>query len=185
MDDFYAINAAKTEFREGFNLGDVARILAIADPDLVSFSDGHPLDTEHCVHPGHERTVCDQRLYPRCLCCRELQEPDQQQDYDQSVPRNPSPQCLQLQLRSQRSIRRCDRLIYTRIHWFPLFCRSCYLCVRFGTKRKVSQSIQRKTIQGKQRQNYRRETGRVFPKTLIYNLGAERSDRICFIEHVD
>src|ERR1700745_1599959 len=24
MDDFYAINAAKTEFREGFNLGDVA-----------------------------------------------------------------------------------------------------------------------------------------------------------------
>jgi ketosteroid isomerase-like protein len=42
MDDFYAINAAKTEFREGFNLGDVARILAIADPDLVSFSDGQP-----------------------------------------------------------------------------------------------------------------------------------------------
>jgi len=42
MDDLYAISAAKTEFREGFNLGDVARILAIADPDLVSFSDGQP-----------------------------------------------------------------------------------------------------------------------------------------------
>src|ERR1700746_1032196 len=42
MDDLYAINAAKTEFREGFNAGDAARILAIADPDLVSFSHGQP-----------------------------------------------------------------------------------------------------------------------------------------------
>jgi ketosteroid isomerase-like protein len=42
MDDLYAINVAKTEFREGFNLGDVSRVLAIADPDLVSFSDGQP-----------------------------------------------------------------------------------------------------------------------------------------------
>lgn len=42
MDDMYAINAAKTEFRECFNLGDISKILAIADPDLVSFSDGAP-----------------------------------------------------------------------------------------------------------------------------------------------
>lgn len=42
MDDFFAINAAKTEFRECFNLGDVSRLLAIADPDLVGFSDGQP-----------------------------------------------------------------------------------------------------------------------------------------------
>ena len=42
MDDLFAINAAKTEFREGFNLGDVSRVLAIADPDLVSFSDCQP-----------------------------------------------------------------------------------------------------------------------------------------------
>ena len=42
MDDFFAINAAKTEFRECFNLGDASRVLAIADPDLVSFSDGQP-----------------------------------------------------------------------------------------------------------------------------------------------
>jgi ketosteroid isomerase-like protein len=42
MDDLFAINAAKTEFRECFNLGDVSRLLAIADPDLVSFSDGQP-----------------------------------------------------------------------------------------------------------------------------------------------
>jgi len=42
MDELYAINAAKTEFRECFNLGDATRLLAIADPDLVSFSDGAP-----------------------------------------------------------------------------------------------------------------------------------------------
>ena len=42
MDDFFAINAAKTEFRECFNLGDASRVLAIADADLVSFSDGQP-----------------------------------------------------------------------------------------------------------------------------------------------
>jgi ketosteroid isomerase-like protein len=42
MDHLYAINAAKTEFREGFNSADVSRILAIADPELVNFSDGQP-----------------------------------------------------------------------------------------------------------------------------------------------
>jgi len=42
MDDLYAINAAKSEFRECFNLGDTSRVLAIADPDLVNFSDGQP-----------------------------------------------------------------------------------------------------------------------------------------------
>jgi len=42
MDDLYAINAAKTEFRECFNLGDTSRFLAIADPELVNFSDGAP-----------------------------------------------------------------------------------------------------------------------------------------------
>ena len=42
MDDLYAINVAKTEFRECFNLGDTSRMLAIADPDIVNFSDGQP-----------------------------------------------------------------------------------------------------------------------------------------------
>jgi ketosteroid isomerase-like protein len=42
MDDFFAINAAKTEFRECYNLGDASGVLGIADPDLVSFSDGQP-----------------------------------------------------------------------------------------------------------------------------------------------
>src|SRR5467141_894276 len=42
MDDLYAINVAKSEFRECFNLADTSRLLAIADPDLVNFSDGQP-----------------------------------------------------------------------------------------------------------------------------------------------
>jgi ketosteroid isomerase-like protein len=44
MDDLYAINAAKSEFRECFNLADASRMLAIADPDLVNFSDGRPCE---------------------------------------------------------------------------------------------------------------------------------------------
>jgi ketosteroid isomerase-like protein len=40
MDDLRSINAAKTEFRECFNLADSSRLLAIADPDLISFPDG-------------------------------------------------------------------------------------------------------------------------------------------------
>jgi hypothetical protein len=42
MDDLYAINVAKSEFRECFNLADTSRVPAIADPDLVNFSDGQP-----------------------------------------------------------------------------------------------------------------------------------------------
>ncbi|HTV59779.1 MAG TPA: nuclear transport factor 2 family protein [Verrucomicrobiae bacterium] len=42
MDDLYAINAAKTDFRECFNFSDVSRLLAIADPEMVNFSDGMP-----------------------------------------------------------------------------------------------------------------------------------------------
>lgn len=42
MDDLYAINVAKSEFRECFNLANTSRMLAIADPDLVNFSDGQP-----------------------------------------------------------------------------------------------------------------------------------------------
>ena len=42
MEDLYAINAAKTEFRECFNLRDPSRLLAIVDPDFVNFSDGQP-----------------------------------------------------------------------------------------------------------------------------------------------
>lgn len=42
MDDLYAINAAKTEFRDGFNSSDASRLLALADADFVDFSDGEP-----------------------------------------------------------------------------------------------------------------------------------------------
>jgi ketosteroid isomerase-like protein len=44
MDDLYAINVAKSEFRDCFNLSDSSRLLAIADPDLVNFSDAHPCE---------------------------------------------------------------------------------------------------------------------------------------------
>ncbi len=44
MDDLYSINAAKSEFRDCFNLSDVSRLLAIADADLVNFSDGQPCE---------------------------------------------------------------------------------------------------------------------------------------------
>jgi ketosteroid isomerase-like protein len=42
VDDLRSINAAKTEFRECYNLSDPSRLLSIADPDLVSFPDGQP-----------------------------------------------------------------------------------------------------------------------------------------------
>ena len=42
MDELYAINVAKSEFRDCFNLGDASRVLAIVAPDLMSFSDGQP-----------------------------------------------------------------------------------------------------------------------------------------------
>lgn len=42
MDDLYAINVAKTEFREAFNHDDPSRILEIADPGLINFSDRQP-----------------------------------------------------------------------------------------------------------------------------------------------
>ena len=44
MDDLYAINVAKSEFRDCFNLSDVSRLLAIADSDLVNFSNGQPCE---------------------------------------------------------------------------------------------------------------------------------------------
>jgi ketosteroid isomerase-like protein len=40
MDDMYAINVAKTEFREAFNTADPDRMIALLDPGFVDFSDG-------------------------------------------------------------------------------------------------------------------------------------------------
>jgi ketosteroid isomerase-like protein len=42
MNDLFAINTAKSEYRDAFNFGDVNRIRAIADPDIVVFRDGEP-----------------------------------------------------------------------------------------------------------------------------------------------
>ncbi len=39
MDDLYAINSAITQFRDAYNTGDVERLVAVFDPDIVDFSD--------------------------------------------------------------------------------------------------------------------------------------------------
>ena len=40
MDDVYAVNVAKTEFREAYNTGDAERLLAIIDSGLIDLSNG-------------------------------------------------------------------------------------------------------------------------------------------------
>lgn len=42
MDDTYAINIAKTEYREGFNTGNADRVLAVFAPEFTDNSDGRP-----------------------------------------------------------------------------------------------------------------------------------------------
>jgi ketosteroid isomerase-like protein len=42
MDDLYSINVAKSEFRDCFDFSDPSRLLAIADPEFLSFPDGQP-----------------------------------------------------------------------------------------------------------------------------------------------
>lgn len=42
MDDTYAINVAKSEYREGFNTGDVDRVLSVFAPEFTDNSDGRP-----------------------------------------------------------------------------------------------------------------------------------------------
>lgn len=42
MDDLYAINSAKTEFREAFNTGDPERLIGLLDPSFVYMTDGVP-----------------------------------------------------------------------------------------------------------------------------------------------
>ena len=45
MDDLYAINFAKTEFREAFNTGDPERLIALLDPTFVYMPDALSLAT--------------------------------------------------------------------------------------------------------------------------------------------
>lgn len=42
MDDLYAINTAKTEFRDAFNTGEIQGLVGVLDPDIVAFSAGFP-----------------------------------------------------------------------------------------------------------------------------------------------
>jgi ketosteroid isomerase-like protein len=42
VDDTYAINVAKTEYREGFNTGNVDGVLSVFAPEFTDNSDGRP-----------------------------------------------------------------------------------------------------------------------------------------------
>src|SRR5689334_18298961 len=42
MDDVLAIEIAKTEFREGFNTGDVGRVLSVFAPGFIDMTAGQP-----------------------------------------------------------------------------------------------------------------------------------------------
>ena len=42
MDDTYAINVAKTEYREGFNTGNAERVVSVFAPEFTDNSDGRP-----------------------------------------------------------------------------------------------------------------------------------------------
>ena len=42
MDDVYAINVAKSNYREGFNTADVERVLSVFAPEFTDMSDSRP-----------------------------------------------------------------------------------------------------------------------------------------------
>ncbi len=42
MDDVYAINVAKSNYREGFDTADVERVLSAFAPEFTDMSDSHP-----------------------------------------------------------------------------------------------------------------------------------------------
>ena len=42
MDETYALNVAKSEFREGFNTGDADRVLSVFAAQFTDMSDGRP-----------------------------------------------------------------------------------------------------------------------------------------------
>ena len=42
MDDTYAVNVAKTHYRERFNNGDVKRVVPVFAPQFTDMSDGRP-----------------------------------------------------------------------------------------------------------------------------------------------
>jgi len=42
MDDVYAINTAKSQYRDGYNTGDIERVLSVFAPEFTDMSDGRP-----------------------------------------------------------------------------------------------------------------------------------------------
>lgn len=60
MDDIYAINAAKTELREGYNAADVDRILSVFADAFTDMSDNLP--SFHSTNGPNAKTVLRARL---------------------------------------------------------------------------------------------------------------------------
>ena len=42
MDDVYAINVAKSQYRDGYNAADVERVVSVFAPEFTDMSDGRP-----------------------------------------------------------------------------------------------------------------------------------------------
>src|SRR5215831_6549805 len=42
MDDVYAINVAKSQYRDGFNTGNIDQVLSVFAPEFTDMSDGRP-----------------------------------------------------------------------------------------------------------------------------------------------
>jgi ketosteroid isomerase-like protein len=57
VDEIYAIELAKTEFREGFNTGDIQRVLNVYADGFIDMSAGQP-----GFYGPEARTVLEQRL---------------------------------------------------------------------------------------------------------------------------
>ena len=65
MDDVYAINVAKSNYREGFDTADVERVLSAFAPEFTDMSDGasQPLSSgcRREASPFSCRTLCGVR----------------------------------------------------------------------------------------------------------------------------
>jgi hypothetical protein len=122
MDPLYAINAAKTEFRECFNTADASRLLSIADSGLVSFSDAQtsefgPTGLEalktRLESPFQEFTVHVAVIVMRSACkaaSRTTMDGTNRSCAPKDVPRRKKSQTLLMSAASSASERSCSAL---------------------------------------------------------------------------
>ena len=61
MDDVYAINVAKSNYREGFNTADVERVLSVFAPEFTDMSDTLSSGCRDEASPVTGRALCGVR----------------------------------------------------------------------------------------------------------------------------